>query len=142
MALNTRLDLRQTQSLVMTPQLQQAIKLLQMSNVEVIQFVEEALEQNPLLERAEGERETEGDASPVAEAADSAVPMEDVGLTKRDEAPLDVPYEDLWTEDSVSDAAMPPMGDQSFERTGSGSTSFDSEDSILEQTLRDRKSVV
>ncbi len=135
MALNTRLDLRQTQSLVMTPQLQQAIKLLQMSNVEVIQFVEEALEQNPLLERPEGEREAEGEPSPAGEAAEAALPMEDVGLAKRDEAPLDVPYEDLWTEDSVSDAAMPPMGDQSFERTGSGSTSFDSEDSILEQTL-------
>ena len=48
-----RLDLRQTQQLVMTPQLQQAIKLLQLSNLEVAQFVEEELAQNPLLERDE-----------------------------------------------------------------------------------------
>jgi RNA polymerase sigma-54 factor len=51
MALSTRLDLRQTQTLVMTPQLQQAIKLLQMSSVELFNFVESKLEQNPLLER-------------------------------------------------------------------------------------------
>ncbi len=40
MALSQRLDLRQTQALVMTPQLQQAIKLLQLSNIELTEFVE------------------------------------------------------------------------------------------------------
>jgi DNA-directed RNA polymerase specialized sigma54-like protein len=53
MALGPRLDLRHTQSLVMTPQLRQAIKLLQLSNIEVNAFVEEELERNPLLERDE-----------------------------------------------------------------------------------------
>jgi len=53
MALTTRLDLRQTQALVMTPQLQQAIKLLQLSNIELARYVEQELEQNPLLERDE-----------------------------------------------------------------------------------------
>ena len=48
-----RLDLRQSQSLVMTPQLRQAIKLLQSSNLEVTAFVEQELERNPLLERDE-----------------------------------------------------------------------------------------
>jgi RNA polymerase sigma-54 factor len=51
--LGPRLDLRQTQSLVMTPQLRQAIKLLQFSNLEAAAFVEEELERNPLLERDE-----------------------------------------------------------------------------------------
>ncbi|WP_160122855.1 RNA polymerase factor sigma-54 [Rhodovarius lipocyclicus] len=51
MSLGPRLDLRQSQSLVMTPQLRQAIKLLQSSNLEVQAFVEEELERNPLLER-------------------------------------------------------------------------------------------
>ena len=50
MALGPRLDLRQTQSLVMTPQLQQAIKLLAASNLEIESFIAEALEANPLLE--------------------------------------------------------------------------------------------
>lgn len=53
MAIGPRLDLRQSQSLVMTPQLQQAIKLLQFSNQEVAAFLEEELERNPLLERLE-----------------------------------------------------------------------------------------
>ena len=53
MALTTKLLLRQGQSLVMTPQLLQAIKLLQFSNMELAAFVQEELERNPLLERAE-----------------------------------------------------------------------------------------
>jgi RNA polymerase sigma-54 factor len=53
MSLSLRLDLRQSQSLVMTPQLQQAIKLLQLSNLELATYVEGELEQNPLLEREE-----------------------------------------------------------------------------------------
>jgi RNA polymerase sigma-54 factor len=61
-ALSARLEMRQGQGLVITPQLQQAIKLLQMSNVEVEAFVEEELERNPLLQR--DERENEPDASP------------------------------------------------------------------------------
>ncbi len=55
MAINTKLELRQTHNLVMTPQLQQAIKLLQLSNLELASFVEAELERNPLLERAETE---------------------------------------------------------------------------------------
>ena len=51
MAISQRLELRQGQSLVMTPQLQQAIKLLQMSNIELQTFVDAELERNPLLER-------------------------------------------------------------------------------------------
>ncbi len=59
MALSARLEIRQGQGLVITPQLQQAIKLLQMSNVEVEAFVEEELERNPLLQRDEREHEPE-----------------------------------------------------------------------------------
>ncbi len=53
MALTTKLVMRQSQSLVMTPQLLQAIKLLQFSNLELTAYIEEELERNPLLERAE-----------------------------------------------------------------------------------------
>ncbi len=55
MALSHKLELRQSQSLVMTPQLMQAIKLLQLSNLDLIAYVDAELERNPLLERAEGE---------------------------------------------------------------------------------------
>jgi RNA polymerase sigma-54 factor len=53
MALSTKLIMRQGQSLVMTPQLLQAIKLLQFSNLELAAFIQEELERNPMLERAE-----------------------------------------------------------------------------------------
>ena len=57
MALVPRLDLRTVQSLVMTPQLQQAIKLLQLNNIELAEYVEQELEQNPLLEREDPDRQ-------------------------------------------------------------------------------------
>src|ERR1700710_1362347 len=56
MALTQRLQMRQSQALVMTPQLMQAIKLLQLSNLDLAAYVDGELEKNPLLERAaEGE---------------------------------------------------------------------------------------
>ncbi len=61
MALTQRLEFRQSQSLVMTPQLMQAIKLLQLSNLDLTAFVEEELERNPLLERT-----SDGPETPVA----------------------------------------------------------------------------
>src|SRR3569832_2546172 len=62
MALTQRLEFRQSQKLVMTPQLMQAIKLLQLSNLDLTTFVEEELERNPLLERANDEPSA-GDAA-------------------------------------------------------------------------------
>jgi len=68
MALTQRLDLRQSQALVMTPQLQQAIKLLQLSNIELTTYIEGELEQNPLLEREETPAdEPPAPAEPAAE---------------------------------------------------------------------------
>ena len=66
MAITTKLELRQTHNLVMTPQLQQAIKLLQLSNMELASFVEAELERNPLLERADPD-ETGAAAEPAVE---------------------------------------------------------------------------
>jgi len=63
MALTPKLELRQSQSLVMTPQLMQAIKLLQLGSLDLVAYVEAELERNPLLERDEGEDR------PVAEPA-------------------------------------------------------------------------
>jgi RNA polymerase sigma-54 factor len=77
MALVQKLELRHGQSLVMTPQLQQAIKFLQMSNLELKAFIEEEIERNPLLERA-GDPPAEPPAEPAAprpEAADEPEPV-------------------------------------------------------------------
>jgi RNA polymerase sigma-54 factor len=69
MALTQKLQLRQSHALVMTPQLMQAIKLLQLSNLDLVGYVESELERNPLLERS-GESEVEGEAqAPEREAA-------------------------------------------------------------------------
>jgi RNA polymerase sigma-54 factor len=66
MALTQRLLIRQSQALVMTPQLMQAIKLLQLSNLDLVAYVEGELERNPLLDRSAD------DAEPVAEAEPAA----------------------------------------------------------------------
>ena len=79
MALTQRLEFRQSQSLVMTPQLMQAIKLLQLSNLDLSAFVEEELERNPLLERA-----NDGPEAPVAgEPVRRDVPSARIGRAAR-----------------------------------------------------------
>ncbi len=68
MALSQRLQIRQSQALVMTPQLMQAIKLLQLSNLDLVAYVEAELERNPLLDRgAEAEPAGEPEGAPAAE---------------------------------------------------------------------------
>src|SRR5947199_8597509 len=66
MALSHKLEFRQTQSLVMTPQLMQAIKLLQLSNLDLIAYVDAELERNPLLERGDSEEGGETPEEPAA----------------------------------------------------------------------------
>ncbi len=89
MALGTRLEMRQGQSLVITPQLQQAIKLLQLSSVELEAYVEGELERNPLLTRDERDSEPDGDERGGEERGDAPEAFEDGG------ADLDVRQADL-----------------------------------------------
>jgi RNA polymerase sigma-54 factor len=86
MALSTKLELRQGQQLVMTPQLQQAIRLLQLSNMELMQYVESELERNPLLEP--DEHSDGADAAPRSESE----PQQD--FAKSDES--DASQEENW----------------------------------------------
>lgn len=92
MALGPRLDLRQSQQLVMTPQLQQAIKLLAASNLEIESFISDALEANPLLEAGAVSSENTGEPG---EADD--IPREEFTADQlmgqaqgESEAPLDI----------------------------------------------------
>src|SRR5688500_11116211 len=71
MALSAKLQLRQSQSLVMTPQLMQSIKLLQMTHTELERFVEEEVERNPLIERAEPREDAAADQLRKGEAAET-----------------------------------------------------------------------
>lgn len=61
MGLSAKLQLRQSQSLVMTPQLMQSIKLLQLTHMELERFVDEEIERNPLLDRAEPRDDAQSD---------------------------------------------------------------------------------
>ena len=138
MALAQRLELRQTQSLVMTPQLQQAIKLLQLSNLELAAYVEQELERNPLLEHDENAPEApERPEAPRAEdAADGGVIATDAKMTDASvssDNDLDTDLSNVYGEDSntelvgVAAAAQDPALSNwtSVRGTGSGGESED-----------------
>ena len=145
MALVPRLDLRQSQSLVMTPQLQQAIKLLQMSTMELSEFITQELEQNPMLEREEANRRDDTDEPDVLHP-DEIADGELEGVDSSDlaalsdmnfEAPtptelsadsgLDVDYENIYTSNGISDdQSLADTTNQYAEPAFSGSAHSDS----------------
>src|SRR5258705_6646493 len=80
MALTAKLEFRQSQQLVMTPRLQQAIRLLQLSNLELNAFIDTELERNPLLERDAEDDSPVGDSSDAVDSgADAAPPTDSQG---------------------------------------------------------------
>ncbi len=110
MAINAKLELRQSQQLVMTPQLQQAIKLLQLSNLELNEFVASELESNPLLERDEPEeRPLAPQEREVAEASRDGDPSAsdewvDNGRGASEAAnALDTEYENIYPDTPAAD---------------------------------------
>ncbi|HXH15218.1 MAG TPA: RNA polymerase factor sigma-54 [Sphingomonas sp.] len=106
MSLAPRLDIRQSQSLVMTPQLQQAIKLLALSNLEIEGFIAEEVERNPLLEASAAEDSDAPDREPVVEVRDERVSADELvsGTGSGDEPTLDVDYAtESHQQDSVAD---------------------------------------
>ena len=152
MAVTQRLELRQSQSLVMTPQLQQAIKLLQLSHLDLAAFVERELEQNPLLERDESDFAA-GDGEPGANEAaprsdgDDEAPADSLDLAiaetlpPSDQAPLDTDYANEYTNDASGDWPGDGGGAQQF-ADWSGPKDGDGESSVEqrlsnEQSLRD-----
>ncbi|QPC95080.1 RNA polymerase factor sigma-54 [Mesorhizobium sp. INR15] len=72
MALSAKLQLRQSQSLVMTPQLMQSIRLLQFTHAELEHFIDDEIERNPLLERAEPQEDAVSDQAQKADEAPQA----------------------------------------------------------------------
>jgi RNA polymerase sigma-54 factor len=122
MALSAKLTMRQGQTMVLTPQLLQAIKLLQMPNIELSAFIEAELQSNPLLERAE-EREGDGEIKPAEPepdggAVDAAVEPGDWASdalavdAARLEADLGTEVENVFEPDrsAPAGAAQPPDG--------------------------------
>jgi RNA polymerase sigma-54 factor len=110
MSLGPRLDLRQSQSLVMTPQLQQAIRLLALSNLEIESFIAEELDKNPLLDSGgDDEANSEADPDATLQNADGgdAVDLLLAGSPAEGDAPLDI---DLNSENLHQDSASDKMG--------------------------------
>jgi RNA polymerase sigma-54 factor len=123
MAIRHSLDMRQGQALVMTPQLQQAIKLLQLSNQELNEFVDAELERNPLLQKVE-----DGDAAPAerAEANENAqLDLDGVAGTTAAREQLDAPGEDVFEPGSGSEAmaASGPSAKTDWSTVGNGGAS-------------------
>lgn len=169
MALSQRLDLRQSQSLVMTPQLQQAIKLLRFSSVELYEFVEDELQQNPMLERDESSGDNRGTEDRAREDAgtsvsnttasetheDAATPdsMEHVtgaATSSEGESPLDIDHSDVWDGDAPNDGPESSadtsgldqnIGLDRFSSGAGGRTDFTAPINDLEATLSETKTL-
>ncbi len=122
MAIAPKLQARQSQSLVMTPQLQQAIKLLQLSNIELSAFVEEQLESNPLLERGTGDENRRGeDAQHTSEsAAEPGTDTVSLDTPAASASELDVPNHAIDSEATIADTAADVGGSVDWSKAGSG----------------------
>ncbi|MES2906737.1 MAG: RNA polymerase sigma-54 factor, partial [Pseudomonadota bacterium] len=116
------------QQMSLTPQLLQAIKLLQMSQADLLAFIESEIEKNPLLEREDQETTDTAETGAVAEAADGdwLNPSEDAGDIA---ATLDTDVENIFPED---DGSAPPSSEtwqESYspywQEQGGGSSDYD-----------------
>ncbi|BAF89923.1 RNA polymerase sigma-54 factor [Azorhizobium caulinodans ORS 571] len=131
MAMSPKMEFRQSQSLVMTPQLMQAIKLLQLSNLELVAYVEAELERNPLLERASEPESPEHDPpNPQEEAPtppDSGAPVSgdwmesDMGSSREAiETRLDTDLGNVFPDDAPAERIGAGSGSGSSIEWGSG----------------------
>ena len=130
-----RLDLRQAQQLIMTPQLQQAIKLLQLNNIELNEFLEEELAQNPLLEKAEPEGEGDKSHEAPESTSDSTSESEPDGMQAE--------FDDTWT---GNDAATPQPAGHDFDAGSAiigkgGNTRFEEGDESFENRMAAEKTL-
>ena len=89
------LQLKLGQSLTLTPQLQQAIKLLQLSTLDLQQEIEATLESNPMLEREEDGADLAGDSDTNAPDVDFSSADTDASGDGSDDLPVDTRWEDL-----------------------------------------------
>ena len=122
-----RLDIRQTQTLIMTPQLQQAIKLLQMSNQELGDFVEQEIEQNPLLERPDGGGDEADEPVQAATASEEPAPL-------TGETSVETGSEDDW-------GAEGGFGEEAFAAPGRGGSFDDDDDYSAAQNVAEKPSL-
>jgi RNA polymerase sigma-54 factor len=135
MALTPRLDLRQSQSLVMTPQLQQAIKLLALSSLEIEAYITEAIEKNPLLEASSGDADGGRDENanqepsfePPSTASDNSSDVVLSGSDMTASEALDADYnESIFHHDSAADGVNAGGADGMLSLSGGGAAGLSS----------------
>ncbi len=137
MAITPKLEIRQSQSLLMTPQLRQAINLLQMSNLELGELIEGELASNPLLEK---ESETAYDETPLPQTIDDYAAAD---LPENEEHAPDIDYDNQF-DDSGSDREGydAPDNDYSWSDYNESKNKSDGEDfNYFEKRLKDEKSL-
>jgi len=116
MAIAPKIQIKQGQSLVMTPQLQQAIKLLQLSNIELAAYVDEQLESNPLLERGTGDENRRGEDVGVITGEPSDKTDVNFEAPAVSAADLDAPDHAVMPEATAADVG----GSVDWSKAGSG----------------------
>lgn len=104
------LQLRLSQQLAMTPQLQQAIRLLQLSTLELQQELQQALESNPLLEQTDLHDEVESKEIADDETLDSADALEQKEMPE--ELPLDASWDEIYTAGTPSGTGTDYLDDE------------------------------
>jgi RNA polymerase sigma-54 factor len=107
MAIELRQTLRLSQQLVMTPQLQQAIKLLQLNRQELTSLIEQELQENPVLEEIEGEEQTPGEASDETPGEEREAGGDEVEGDSTGGAPDSASEETIAGVDGPQEAAPP-----------------------------------
>lgn len=133
----------------MTPQLQQAIKLLQLSNLELMAYVEQELERNPLLERIDGDAPGGDDSRDAFDVSAADGPAERLDLDSdriadkaREAMDVDADSDNTFNNDSGYDGANADMGLSSNYISGRGGDArFDDEGGGLEQTLSEAQNL-
>jgi RNA polymerase sigma-54 factor len=104
------LQLRLSQQLAMTPQLQQAIRLLQLSTLELQQELQQALESNPLLEQTDLHEEVETQQAQDTETLDTVDALEQKEMP--DELPLDASWDEIYTAGTPSGTRVDYQDDE------------------------------
>jgi RNA polymerase sigma-54 factor len=143
LALSARLEIRQGQGLVITPQLQQAIKLLQLSNLELEAYVEGELERNPLLQRDERDNEPEAEPEPSAAIDISTDRVDDAtARADMDASPDEVSPGECATGDGGHDmGAAEAGGSIDWSKAGRGGGGFEGDSDALEGALTREKTL-
>ncbi len=134
------LQLKFSQQLTMTPQLQQAIKLLQLSTLDLQQEIQEALDSNPLLEVEEGsdneatEKNNLDNDSDNAEATASTSDNMDSGeALEKNDLPDELPIDSTWDEYYSASSAPAPGPSNDEDQVFQGETSENIQDHLLWQ---------